>query len=90
MEVSLPIVFGKSIVTPPEDNEPEPHSAREKDGCVISGCSSQVCASEPVITDCEYEAEYICFGQAMCEKQDDGQCSWTISDEVGECVQKMQ
>lgn len=59
--------------------------ARQKDGCIITGCSSQICAKNEVITSCEYLAEYACYNNAICEKQADDECGWTITEETQQC-----
>lgn len=86
---ALPVLFEKGVSAQPDPGQPLPKEQREKDGCVISGCSSQLCGEESMMSDCMFEPKYMCFGKAMCEKQDDGTCGWTITDEIGECVQQM-
>jgi eight-cysteine-cluster-containing protein len=53
--------------------------------CRPTGCSGQVCASEDVITTCEFLPEYSCFSLAICERQVDGECGWTETPEFGNC-----
>ncbi|HLC82763.1 MAG TPA: hypothetical protein VJI69_02965, partial [Bacteroidia bacterium] len=55
-------------------------------GCVVTGCSGQVCASTQVATTCEYKDEYACYKTAVCEKQADGKCGWTMTDELKFCL----
>lgn len=50
--------------TPPE-TPGQPH-------CLRTGCSGQVCAPEPAITDCRWVAEYGCLRAARCELSPDG------------------
>lgn len=57
-----------------------------KDGCRITGCSSQVCSDEDVITDCTYRESYVCYGNAICEKQPNGVCGWTMTSELQQCL----
>jgi hypothetical protein len=54
--------------------------------CIISGCSSQVCAAESVITTCEFRPEFECYRDATCEKQPDSTCAWTPTPELTECL----
>ena len=61
-------------------------SKRQKNGCVISGCSNQICSDKEVVTSCEYLEEYACYTTADCEKQEDGECGWTITSEVQICL----
>src|SRR3989344_4870599 len=48
-------------------------------GCVVAGCSSQLCISEEdaadgVVSTCEWNAEYICYQNATCGRQANGNC----------------
>lgn len=62
-------------------------TAQAQNGCVITGCSSQVCADSEQITDCAYREEYACYESAVCERQSDGNCGWTITDELRVCLE---
>ena len=64
-------------------------TGRERGGCMVTGCSGQVCADGDVVTTCEYRAEYACYEQAVCERQADGQCGWTLTAAIGRCLQEM-
>jgi|GEM_PF-3879683 len=55
-------------------------------GCVITGCSGQVCGEEDVITTCEYLEEYACYREGVCERQKDGTCGWTVDAALAACV----
>lgn len=56
-------------------------------GCFIGGCSSQICSEEEgVMTTCEYREEYACYKEAQCERQADGECGWTQSNELMACL----
>lgn len=66
------------------------HVACVPDGgspCVVSGCSGQICASEPVITTCEWHPAYACYADATCEVQPDGHCGWTETPELTACLE---
>jgi hypothetical protein len=54
--------------------------------CFKTGCSSQVCADEEVITTCEYRAEYECYKTAKCERQANGKCGFTDTPELRRCL----
>lgn len=58
--------------------------------CIVTGCSNQVCAAEPVITTCEWKEEYACYWTARCEIQSDGQCGWTETPGLKACLDKSQ
>lgn len=54
--------------------------------CVVSGCSMEVCSDEDVATSCEDRPEYSCFERAICERQEDGICGWTLTAEAEQCL----
>ena len=56
--------------------------------CIITGCSGQICASEPVITTCEWMEEYACYHDTNittcgCNQ---GQCGWAQTPELEACL----
>jgi hypothetical protein len=56
--------------------------------CHVGGCSSQICSEEEgVVTTCEWRAEYACYQSARCEPQGDGECGWTPSPELVQCIE---
>jgi hypothetical protein len=57
-------------------------------GCVVGGCSSQLCvpAGEDVVSTCEWTEKYNCYQTATCEKQADGQCGWTETPALRQCL----
>jgi len=59
-------------------------------GCKITGCSGQICSDQDVITTCEFKAEYGCYGSARCERQADGQCGWTQTEELELCLLRLK
>jgi hypothetical protein len=80
-------------VTPPEEI-PVPAEpikvVKEKDGCIIGGCSGQLCsdASEgPTMSTCEWREAYGCYQEfGVCERQDGGKCGWTQTDILKQCL----
>lgn len=56
-------------------------------GCIVTGCSGQVCSDEEVVTTCEYREEYACYRDALCERQADGECGWTETEELTTCLE---
>ena len=61
---------------------------REKDKCVITGCSSQICSGSEVITSCQYFKEYACYKSAICKEQDNGECGWEVTKELAVCLEQ--
>ena len=66
----------------------EESSSRARDGCVISGCSSEICSDEEMFSTCVLKAENTCYETAICEKQQSGECGWTQSNELSSCLDK--
>ena len=60
------------------------------DGCELAGCSQELCvnAGERQATPCIWRPVYACYRQAVCEKQADGNCGWTQTDDLRACVQE--
>ncbi len=69
---------------------PAPTTAQTfQDGCVVGGCSGQLCVSpgseNDIATTCEYSELYGCYKEAICERQTDGQCGWTQTQAFLQC-----
>jgi hypothetical protein len=59
-----------------------------RDDCHVGGCSSQICSDEPGVgSTCEWLPEYECYRTATCERQPDGACGWTGTQELEACLQ---
>src|SRR3989344_3568458 len=84
--IEIPVLFRD---TPKEPVEEIAETGRERGGCMVTGCSGQVCADGDVITTCEYKPEYACYENAVCERQADDQCGWTLTATVGRCLQEL-
>lgn len=62
-----------------------------EDGCRISGCNLEICQAtkaEPIASVCLWKEEYNCYKTAKCEVQTDGQCGWTQTTELRNCLAK--
>ena len=59
------------------------------EGCVRAGCSDQLCVEEGVdiASTCEWRPVYECYQQAACERQQNGQCGFTPTHELVECLE---
>ena len=56
-------------------------------GCVVTGCSSQLCASEPAASTCEWLPHYACFRDAECGRFGvGGSCGWKPTPELAACL----
>lgn len=56
--------------------------------CRKTGCSGQICADREVVTTCEYVEEYSCYQAARCERQQNGECGFTRTQELNSCLSK--
>ena len=58
-------------------------------GCYLGGCSGQICSDrQDVYSTCEFKPEYICYQDAVCERQKTGQCGWTETETLKACLLK--
>ena len=55
--------------------------------CVVSGCSGQICAREPLFSTCEWRPEYACLADATCAPQASGACGWTMTERLRACLE---
>jgi hypothetical protein len=54
--------------------------------CITTGCFNQVCAEDEEIFSCEYRPEYACYRTATCSRQPDGECGWTPTAKLVDCL----
>jgi hypothetical protein len=85
---TMGLLFGISIaaVACLSDSAPPSVAERERDACVIGGCSAEVCADQPAISTCIYRPRNDCFADAICERQDDRGCGWTVTRQLQACL----
>jgi hypothetical protein len=58
-------------------------------GCVVSGCSGQICAEEPMASTCEWLPQYACYRDARCGRfGPDGSCAWQPTPELAACLEE--
>jgi hypothetical protein len=55
-------------------------------GCFRTGCSAHICSDEEMASTCEWREEYQCYKTATCERQNNGECGWTPTDELNSCL----
>ncbi len=89
----------------PSDTKPVPQPAQPaqapkkvtkailKDGCVLAGCSNQLCVdaslAKSMTTTCEYRPQYACYEQATCARnKKTQQCSWQMDAKLEACIQR--
>lgn len=55
--------------------------------CFVGGCSGQICSDRAdVISTCVWRPEYACYRTATCERQATGQCGWTQTPALLQCL----
>jgi eight-cysteine-cluster-containing protein len=86
LTVSMAGIAGVAACAKPGPAEP-PVVTPPPAECRATGCSGQVCAAEDVVTTCEFRPEYACYQSASCAAQADGQCGWTMTAELEECLE---
>ncbi len=75
------------IVSPQPKAEPEPQKPIASKQCFVGGCSNHVCSDQKdVVTTCEWREEYACYQKATCEVQVSGDCGWTETRELNQCL----
>lgn len=60
----------------------------ENSGCIKTGCSGQICSDKDILTTCEFKPEYACYKNTECKRQSNGQCGFTPTKELQECLEK--
>ncbi|XYH93469.1 hypothetical protein ACMHYB_37215 [Sorangium sp. So ce1128] len=56
-------------------------------GCLVTGCSGQVCAARPTMTTCEWTEAHACYSShGICERDARGQCGWRRTPELDACL----
>eukprot|EP01017_Pseudomicrothorax_dubius_P039109 TRINITY_DN5956_c0_g1_i4.p1 TRINITY_DN5956_c0_g1~~TRINITY_DN5956_c0_g1_i4.p1 ORF type:complete len:141 (-),score=31.53 TRINITY_DN5956_c0_g1_i4:90-512(-) len=61
--------------------------------CRRTGCSGQICASEDIVSTCEWREEYACFRHAICGrfgKEESNECQFLYNPTYYECLEKGQ
>jgi subtilisin family serine protease len=54
--------------------------------CFIGGGMAQVCANEALFGTRQFDPEAVCYQIAVCERQVDGACGWTVTPELTQCL----
>lgn len=72
------------VITPKSTSRPTPPVTGK---CYVGGCSSQLCTDKPdMVSTCEYREAYACYQTATCERQASGQCGWTPTPALSQCL----
>lgn len=86
----LPHEAGLSTPEEPVVGGVEEPKSSASGGCAIGGCSAQLCGEasdmDSMVSTCEYREEYACYQTARCERQVSGQCGWTETPALNQCL----
>ena len=82
---------GEEIIPNPGADDDRIGQTEVRNGCFIGGCSGQLCTdNSDVISTCEWRDEYQCYRSATCERQADGECGWTETEDLLQCLAEAQ
>lgn len=66
-----------------QDVQPPPPPSK----CVVSGCSGEICAEQPMASDCSWDPAYECLKYSQCGNYaPDGSCGWAKTPEYQKCM----
>lgn len=74
--------------TPKPDPSNSASQTPPPDGCKKTGCNREICADKDMPSPCEALLKYGCYSKTRCERQADGNCGWTQTEELKECLNK--
>ena len=81
-----PQIIPTEIITPQSEKTVRP-------GCKISGCNMEICQNEDaedLVSICIAKPEFACYKNAVCEIQPDGNCAWTQTEKLINCLNENQ
>ncbi len=75
----------------PKNKTEEPNTAiiQNEKGCIIGGCSGELCVEEGSgegVSNCMYNPAFACYKNAKCERQTTGTCGWTNTPQLQACL----
>ena len=60
-----------------------------KKECHRGGCNQEICSEKDgMMSTCEARPEYDCYKKARCERQPNGKCDFTPTEELKSCLAK--
>lgn len=84
----LPTTPTSSMPTAPTSSPTIPPASDQS--CIRAGCGNELCVdathSDGIVSFCIYRPEYACYKNARCERQTNGTCGWTQSEELQACL----
>lgn len=64
--------------------------------CGVSGCSGELCVNlaEGGMSEnaslCVFKEEYTCYKEALCQRQESGECAWTMTENLLQCLEQVK
>ncbi len=100
-KVSSPALLLLAVLLPACDAAPvadesqdsvtaEVKKPKKKPACRRTGCGGDVCADKDVITTCVLRPESICLEGLECERQQNDECGFTMTEEANECLAEIE
>lgn len=80
---------GLPFTTPPQPKQEDAAKTQPTSGCVVGGCSGQLCVEEGSggISTCEWFEHYACYQtHGTCTRLENGQCGWAQSSSLQACL----
>ncbi|NCU41673.1 MAG: hypothetical protein EOM19_03025 [Candidatus Moranbacteria bacterium] len=62
--------------------------------CGVSGCNGELCVNFAEkgemddVSSCVFKEEYTCYKEALCQRQESGECAWTMTENLSQCLEK--
>lgn len=77
----------------PTEEVSSPTKTATVNTCVRVGCNKELCVDQSeknTSSICVFLRKYECYKNAACEKQNNGQCGWTQTGELKQCLGKFE
>lgn len=60
-----------------------------KKACVKNGCNGELCVEQgqDAYSPCVWDNKFTCYEDNLCERQPNGECGWTMTTELQECLE---
>ncbi len=78
-----------------EEKKQNEESLATTPSCGISGCNGELCVNfaereGDVFSPCVFKEEYTCYKGALCERQESGECAWTMTENLSQCLAQVK
>ncbi|MFH1392074.1 MAG: GerMN domain-containing protein [bacterium] len=80
--IILALIIGAGFLVSQKEQKEQTHAP-----CLITGCSSEICSDQKIVSTCIYAEEFACYQNAICERQANKNCGWTMTEELKQCLE---